>query len=136
MREGDNLILIKIDEHDYQKDIINEFHINNIDSILLNFNIIQDEMELLIDDLSISNGKLNLYRCNCLISSFNVSDVIITRVLSTIPLDIEINGFLLNEQRYEYIISYHEFNPKKNKSRLNHMYLRSRNIKDYIYIKK
>ena len=85
MREGDNLILIKIDEHDYQKDIINEFHINNIDSILLNFNIIQDEMELLIDDLSISNGKLNLYRCNCLISSFNVSDVIITRVLSTIP---------------------------------------------------
>lgn len=130
------MFFIKIDNHGYDKSVIQELNLNSIDFALLNFNIIQDELKLFIDDIFISDNKINLYRCNCLISSIDVSDVIITRVLSTIPLDKEVKGLTLNELRYEYIISFKEFNKTKNKHRLNHLYLRSRNVLDYMFIKK
>ena len=130
------MLFIKIDKFGYDKSIIKELNLNNIDFALLNFNIIQDELKLFADDIFISDNKINFYRCNCLISSIDVSDVTVSRIISTIPLDKEVDGLILNELRYEYIISFKEFNKIKNKHRLNHIYLRSRDVLDYIFIKK
>lgn len=130
------MFFIKIDKFGYDKSDIKELNLSNIEFALLNFNIIQDELKLFIDDISINDKKISLYKCNCLISSIDASDVTITRVISTIPLDKEVNGLILNELRYEYIISFKEFNKIKNKYRLNHIYLKSRDVLDYIFIKK
>lgn len=130
------MVFIKIDKFGYEKNIIKEMTLNNIEFALLNFNVIQDELKLLIEDISITDNKISLFRCNCLISSIDVSDVTITRVISTIPLDKEVNGCILNELKYEYIISFKELNKLKNKSRLNHIYIKSRDVLDYIFIKK
>lgn len=130
------MFFIKIDKFGYDKSVIKELNLNNIEFALLNFNIVQDELKLFIDDISISDNKISLFRCNCLINSIDISDVTVTRVISTIPLDKEVNGLILNELRYEYIISFKEFNKIKNKYRLNHIYLKSRDVLDYIFIKK
>lgn len=130
------MFFIKIDKHSYNKSAIQELNLKNMEFALINFNIIQDELKLFIDDISISDKKINLYRCNFLVASIDVSDVTVTRVISTTPLDREVNGLVLNELRYEYIISFKEFNKIKNKHRLNHIYLKSRDVLDYIYIKK
>lgn len=127
---------IKIDSNGYDKSIIQELCLNNIDFALLNFNILRDELKLYVDDIKINKKNISLYRCNCLVCSIDVSDVCITRVISTIPVNKEVNGLLLHELRYEYIISYKEFNPVVNKCKLNHLYLRSRNVLDYVFIKK
>lgn len=130
------MIFININKGDYSKTIINEFTVDNIDFALLNFNIRQDELKMFIDNISITNNKLNLYRCNFLISSIDVSDVIITKTLSYIPLEQEINDLKMHELRYEYIITFKKFNKINNISKLNHIYIKSRNVESYEFIKK
>lgn len=127
---------ITIDNNGYNVNNINELGLNNLEFASLNFNIIQDELELFPDDIIIKENNITLYRCNCIICSINVSDVNITRVVSTIPLNKEVNGLLLNELRYEYIISFKQLNKNTNNYKLKHMYLRSRTVLDYIFIKK
>lgn len=130
------MIFIKLDGGTYSKENKNIFTIDNLDFIILNFNIIQDEIKLFIDSVIIEDDNIKLLRGNLLVSSINVSDVVVTKVLSTIPLNKEVSGLLLNELRYEYIVSFKQFNSKYNKNRLNHIYLIDRNPIDYKYTKK
>lgn len=130
------MIFIKLDGGTYLKENKDTFTIDNLDFIILNFNIIQDEIKLFVDSVIIEGDNIKLLRGNLLVSSIPVSDVIVTRVLSTIPLNKEVSGLLLNELRYEYIVSFKQFNNRYNKNRLNHIYLIDRNPIDYKYTKK
>ena len=130
------MVFVKLDGGTYSKENKDTFTIDNLDFIILNFNIIQDEIKLFIDSIIIEDDNIKLLRGNLLVSSINISDVMVTRVLSTIPLNKEVSGLILNELRYEYIVSFKQFNSRYNKNRLNHMYLIDRNPIDYKYTKK
>lgn len=130
------MIFIKIDGGGYSKEISDQLTLENLDFAILNFNILHNEFKLFIDTTTIIDDKINLYRGNYPITSINASDIIVTRVLSAIPLDKEVNGLVLNELKHEYIISFKQFNKTLDKNRLNHIYLVARNPIDYTYTKK
>lgn len=130
------MILININGGEHSKEYLDTFNVKNLEFALLHFNIKQDEIKLLIDEIVIEKNKMNLYRGGFLISSIKISDVVITKALSTIPLNKEVNGLALNELKYEYIISFRQFSKKHKINRMNNIYIIDRNPIDYLYTKK
>lgn len=130
------MILIDFSENKYDKKIIENIKIENIDFINFNFNKVSDELKLFVDEMKITDNKIEIYKGGLLVSSIDVSDITITKLLSHNPTNKEVNGLNLIQTKLEHIISFKQFNTLNKIHKLKHIYISQRNTIDYIYIKK
>lgn len=130
------MILVNIENKTIEKKDIHVFEVNNMDYIYFNFNVSQYKLKINSDNIVIKNNKLEIFRCGFPIVSLDIDDIEIYKVLSYIPLDTEINGLILHEMKYEYIIRFKKINSSNCKHKTNYLYIMERNPIDYTYIKK
>ena len=130
------MIFIDRSSKEYTKKFLKELRLDNIEFLILNFNIKQDEFKLFSDSIFITDNNIKMYRGNLLIAVLDISELNITKLSSLIPLDKKVNTLTLNEVKNEYIISFKQYNCNTKQHRLNHIYIIERQPIDYIYTKK
>lgn len=129
------MIKIRTSESDFYKQNVSKFKIDDVNFAIFHFNVKKDSLKLYPDTIIITNEHLYLYKFNGLITKIAIKDAVITEFKEFEELDVKYNELNLNEILTSYIISYFSVDSKDSRISLNHIYVRKRNVEDYVYIK-